>query len=55
MRPRSSGASDRIDRVVTNRWLGIPIFFGLMYLVFSLCRTWPRPIWTGWTGCSAGR
>lgn len=28
--------SDRIDRVVTNRWLGIPIFLGLMWIVFKL-------------------
>ena len=36
-------ASDRIDRVVTNRWLGIPIFFGLMYLVFSLVQNVAAP------------
>ncbi|HEY9595961.1 MAG TPA: ferrous iron transport protein B, partial [Spirochaetia bacterium] len=27
-------ASDRIDAVVLNRWLGIPIFLGIMYLLF---------------------
>ena len=37
-------ASDRIDRVVTNRWLGIPIFFGLMYVVFSLVQNVAAPI-----------
>jgi ferrous iron transport protein B len=26
--------SDQIDRVVLNRWLGIPIFFGVMYIMF---------------------
>lgn len=26
--------SDAIDRIVLNRWLGIPIFFGVMYLMF---------------------
>jgi ferrous iron transport protein B len=26
--------SDRIDQVVLNRWLGIPIFLGVMYLLF---------------------
>ena len=36
-------ASDRIDRVVTNRWLGIPIFFGLMYVVFSLVQNVAAP------------
>jgi ferrous iron transport protein B len=31
--------SDKIDAVVTNRVLGIPIFLGLMYLLFSLTFT----------------
>ena len=35
--------SDRIDSVVTNRVLGIPIFLGLMYLVFSLTFTMGDP------------
>ncbi|GAM73188.1 ferrous iron transport protein B [Vibrio ishigakensis] len=26
--------SERIDSIVLNRWLGIPIFFGVMYLMF---------------------
>jgi ferrous iron transport protein B len=26
--------SDRIDRIVLDRWLGIPIFLGVMYLMF---------------------
>ena len=28
--------SDKIDKVVTNRWLGIPIFLILMWIVFKL-------------------
>jgi ferrous iron transport protein B len=28
-------ASDRIDKVVVNRWLGIPLFLGVMYGVFQ--------------------
>lgn len=28
--------SDRIDDVVTHRWLGLPIFFAVMYIVFRL-------------------
>lgn len=35
--------SDKIDSVVTNRILGIPIFLGLMYLVFSLTFTLGEP------------
>jgi len=34
--PRHASAtrSDRIDRIVLDRWLGIPIFLGVMYLLF---------------------
>ena len=35
--------SDRIDRIVLNRLLGIPIFMGLMYLVFQLTFTLGTP------------
>ena len=28
--------SDKLDRIVLNRWLGIPIFLGMMYLLFLL-------------------
>lgn len=35
--------SDRIDAVVTNRVLGLPIFLGLMYLVFQLTFTLGDP------------
>jgi ferrous iron transport protein B len=35
--------SDRIDSVVTNRVLGIPVFLGLMYLVFHLTFTLGDP------------
>ena len=32
----SLSLSDKIDKVVTNRWLGIPIFVAVMYLVFQV-------------------
>ncbi|WP_058300913.1 ferrous iron transport protein B [Gorillibacterium timonense] len=32
--------SDRIDRIVTNRFLGIPIFMAFMYLTFKLTFEW---------------
>ena len=35
--------SDRIDRIITNRWLGIPIFLALMYVVFSLVQNVSAP------------
>lgn len=31
--------SDKIDKVVTNRWLGIPIFAGVMFLVYYVSIT----------------
>ena len=30
----SSTASDRLDQIVLNRWLGIPIFLAVMYIMF---------------------
>lgn len=38
-RARRSGdltQSDKIDRILTNKWLGIPIFLGFMWLIFHL-------------------
>ena len=29
-------ASDKIDRIVTNRWLGLPIFAAVMFLVYYI-------------------
>ncbi|HOP06128.1 MAG TPA: ferrous iron transport protein B [candidate division Zixibacteria bacterium] len=39
--------SDRIDSIVTNRVLGLPIFLGLMYVVFQLTFTVGEPL-MGW-------
>lgn len=39
--------SDRIDRVVTNRYLGIPIFLGLMWVVFKMTTDISAPL-NGW-------
>jgi ferrous iron transport protein B len=35
--------SDKIDKIIVNRWLGIPIFLGLMYLVFQFVFTLSVP------------
>ena len=32
---KGSGITDKIDAIVTNRWLAFPIFFLLLYLVFD--------------------
>jgi len=51
--------SDRIDRILINRYLGIPIFLGMMWLVFQLVFTLGGPLadWIdalmGWLGESA--
>lgn len=39
VRPTPESVTDRIDRVVMNRYSGIPIFLGVMYLVFWLTIT----------------
>ncbi|MFI1916002.1 ferrous iron transport protein B [Nocardia sp. NPDC020380] len=36
--------SDRVDRVVTHRWLGVPIFLAVMWLVFQLTTTVAKPL-----------
>ena len=48
--------SDNIDKVVVNRWLGIPLFLALMYLMFQFVFTLSVPFmdWVdeffGWLG-----
>jgi len=39
--------SERIDRVVLNRWLGLPIFAGLMYVLFYLTFALAAPLTKG--------
>jgi ferrous iron transport protein B len=39
--------TDRIDSIVTHRWLGIPIFLALMYLVFELTFKLGAPLMDG--------
>ena len=34
---------DKIDEVLTNKWLGIPIFAAVMFLVFGLSQAWVGP------------
>jgi len=36
---KSEAFTDKIDRVLTNRWLGLPCFLGIMALVFMLTFT----------------
>ncbi|MBQ7525726.1 MAG: ferrous iron transporter B, partial [Abditibacteriota bacterium] len=41
--------SDKIDRVVTNRWLGLPIFALVMFLVYYVSVTTVGTLVTDWT------
>ena len=48
-------ASDKIDQIVTNRILALPIFAAVMYLIYSIVRGHPFDAWsigtlaTDWT------
>ncbi len=37
---REYNLHDKIDAVLTNKWLGIPIFAAVMFLVFQISQTW---------------
>lgn len=40
--------SDKIDRIVTNKWLGLPIFAGIMFLTYYIAITTLGGYLTGW-------
>lgn len=45
-------AQDKIDRIVAHKWIGIPIFAALIWVVFSLSQSWAGPwladLFVGW-------
>ncbi|MEL7565274.1 MAG: ferrous iron transport protein B [Dehalobacterium sp.] len=45
-------AQDKVDRIIAHKWLGIPIFAVIIYLVFSISQSWVGPwladIFVGW-------
>lgn len=41
--------SDKIDRIITNRWLGLPIFAAIMFVVYYVSVTTVGTIVTDWT------
>lgn len=47
-----SSIQDKIDTILTNRWIGIPIFALVMFLVFGISQAWLGPwladILAGW-------
>lgn len=46
---RSMTTSDKIDRIVTNRWLALPIFAAVMCVVYFVSVSWLGTIVTDWT------
>ncbi len=40
---KDKNAQDKIDAVLTNKWLGIPIFAVIMFLVFGISQAWVGP------------
>lgn len=45
---RGETGSDKIDRVVTNRWLALPIFFGIMWIIYYVSIVSVGDITIGW-------
>lgn len=41
---RSRSTEDKIDAVLTNKWVGIPIFAAVMFLVFGISQAWVGPL-----------
>ncbi len=40
---KNKNFQDKIDAVLTNKWLGIPIFAVIMFLVFQISQAWVGP------------
>ena len=45
---KEKGRGDAIDSVLTNKWLGIPIFAVVMYFVFQISQAWLGPFIADW-------
>ncbi len=43
VRTNEKNSQDKIDAVLTNKWLGIPIFAVVMFLVFQISQAWVGP------------
>ena len=41
---KDKNVGDKIDAVLTNKWLGIPIFAVVMWLVFQISQAWVGPL-----------
>ncbi len=43
VRTNQRNSQDQIDAILTNKWLGIPIFAVVMFLVFQISQAWVGP------------
>ena len=43
IRTRDRNVQDKIDDILTSRWVGIPIFAAVMFLVFGISQAWVGP------------
>ena len=41
---KDHNSQDKLDGVLTNKWLGIPIFAVIMFLVFQISQVWVGPV-----------
>ncbi|MBR2907229.1 MAG: ferrous iron transporter B [Clostridia bacterium] len=41
---KNKNAQDKVDAVLTNKWVGIPIFAVVMFLVFGISQAWVGPV-----------
>ena len=41
---KDRSVDDKIDNILTNKWLGIPIFAVVMFLVFGVSQAWVGPL-----------
>ncbi|MBO5271009.1 MAG: ferrous iron transporter B, partial [Clostridia bacterium] len=43
VRTNQRNAQDKVDAILTNKWVGIPIFAVVMFLVFGISQAWVGP------------
>ncbi|KPU43545.1 ferrous iron transport protein B [Oxobacter pfennigii] len=50
--PEKQTIQDKVDRIIAHKWLGIPIFAVIVWLVFSISQSWLGPMladyFVGW-------
>lgn len=46
--------TDRVDRVLTSRWAGLPLFLGVMWAIFQATTTLAKPLQDGLQGFLSG-